>query len=102
MRKLVLVLLMWFVTACATPPANLIGKNFDADSAYCRQLWKSATVLVRYSPDIHASKARATNPNLNAFKSTNQIKLDGPRKAYDKDCESLSSYNLRKRRNSIW
>ena len=99
MRKLILVLLMWFVTACATPPANLIGKNFDADSAYCRQLWKNATVLVRYNPDIHASKARATNPKITTFKLTNQIRLDSSKKAYDKDCESLSSYNLRKKSN---
>ena len=102
MRWLSFVLLMWFVTACATPRANLVGKNFDADSTYCRQLWKRATLLVQYDLDVHAAKARATNPILAISNPTNPIKLDGPRRAYDKDCESPSTYNLRKSRSSTW
>lgn len=96
MRKLTYVLLMSIITACAAPPANLVGKSFDADSIHCRQLWKRATLLVQYDLDVHAAKARATNPILAISNPTNPIKLDGSRRAYEKDCETLSNYNLRK------
>ena len=102
MREITLILLMSIITACASPQANLVGKNFDADSEYCRQLRKSATLLVQNNPGAHGLKTRATNPRLAIHNSIPQIRLDDARNAYHKDCESLSAFNLRQRRNSIW
>lgn len=93
MRKLSFLALACLVTACETSPSNLQGNSFDADSAYCRQLWRSATTLYQNSANLPAT--RATNPNISLHAAVPQMQLTNSKKAYDKDCESLSAYKAR-------
>jgi len=95
------VMLLGLVAACATPSSNLQGKSFDADSEYCRQLWKTATTVYQRNPDLPIIKARATNPDLAALRPVQQISLHSSRQAYDTDCESLAAYNERAKRESF-
>lgn len=94
MRNFIVIMLALFITACETSPKNLAGNSFDADSAYCRQLWKSATILYQNSANL--PKTRATNPSVTIHAPVSQIQLYDSKKAYDKDCESLSAFRLRK------
>lgn len=94
MRILGVILLTFFVTACETSPKNLAGNSFDADSAYCRQLWKSATSL--HQNNTNLPQTRATNPSITLHAPVPQIQLYDSKKSYDKDCESLSAFRSRK------
>lgn len=94
MRNLSVIILACFIAACETSPKNLAGNSFDADSAYCRQLWRSANSLYQSNTNLPAT--RATNPSITIHAPAPQIQRYDSKKSYDKDCESLSAFRLRK------
>lgn len=91
-----LLLTVCLFSACASNPSNLVGKNFDADSRYCRQLRKSTTQVFRNNLPA-SNRSRATNPQSAGPLLVSEVERATNMRSYDMDCESVSSYNLRTR-----
>jgi starvation-inducible outer membrane lipoprotein len=53
MQNLLVIMRVCFLAACDALPKNLAGSSFDADSAYCRQLWKSAPTFIEITLIFH-------------------------------------------------
>ena len=97
MRIFIIAILVFVLAACASSPDNLQGKNFDADSSYCRQLRLVSNNLFQFKHHTTAIKSRATNPSISSsFEPISQVQRHDSNRAYDYDCESLSALYARK------
>lgn len=92
-QNLIVTMLVCCLAACETSPKNLAGNSFDANSAYCRQLWLCATTLYQNSANLRTT--RATTPSAKIQAPVSQIKRTDSRNSYDRDRESLIADNLR-------
>lgn len=90
-----LLLTVFLFGACASTPNNLEGKNFDANSNYCRQLRSNATMVYRTNPRLHSNRSTATNPQSAAPRIVSQAERDASMRTYSVDCESINAYKLR-------
>jgi hypothetical protein len=91
-------ILLCLLSACTSNPSNFSndqGKTFDADSAYCVQLRQKISNpfhdMDTYDHDTDVQKAIVEEMN------TSISKTDTITAMYNKDCESLSAYNARKK-----
>ncbi len=89
------VLVVCLIGACKMGPENLQGKRFDANSGYCRQLWREATLAYPSEPLTPPARAISTNPRPIEPAFVNQVQRDSNMRAYAMDCESPTAYNLR-------
>ncbi len=94
MQNLIVIMLLCCLAACEASPKNFAGNSFDVDSAYCRQLWRSATTLHQNNANLPTIKA--TNPSTIIQAPVSEIKQKDSRNSYDRYCESLIAYNRRK------
>ncbi len=90
-----MLLTVCLFSGCASEPANLEGKIFDANSRYCRQLLRSTSQVYRNNPIPDSNRSRATNPQSSAPQLVNETERITNMRSYEMDCESLSGYNLR-------
>ncbi|PCK07207.1 MAG: hypothetical protein COA42_15545 [Alteromonadaceae bacterium] len=103
MKTLILIAVFALITSCTSRPSNKEGRPFDANSAYCTQLREK---ILDPNKDIfdkhrrHVEKDDDDKDRLEEFDegiTLSGSETDSVAFAHEKDCESLSAYNARKR-----
>ena len=94
-KILFLSALFVLISACVSQSSNFENRPFDADSAYCVQLRQKSTNpfhdMDNYDHDTDTQKVIVEDMDSPISK------MDKAAMQYNKDCESLSAYNARKK-----